>query len=304
MRLVVLGAGGRRARRLLLTGCLILGVLGVGTVEAHAATPSSLAGETFTSRDVRGSTLTGACTGDNEGSFNFSVSGTAAGPFPGTFTESGSFTAGVSGGFLTAFSSTFTITSTAGTVTGSKSLGENGIALCTPGSGPVLVSTVGLTATYSATINGAQRTAGTATVSIEGVLGSGTPVFSENFASAGAVQLTSKEQCRGGGWQSTSSASSPGPRDADGRTAWERSTPTPLPRIHSRPFSGPTDCPPPRSASSGTGSKWCAISTQGARGDEQHHPGHRGEGREDNPGPEIERRVGPRPDGARGASGK
>ena len=93
MRPVVLSAGGRRGRRwLLLTGCLILGVLGLGTVEAHAAT---LAGETFTSQEVRGSTLTGACTGNgNEGSFNFSVSGTAAGPFPATFTESGSFTIG------------------------------------------------------------------------------------------------------------------------------------------------------------------------------------------------------------------
>jgi len=35
MRPVVFGAGGRRARRLLLlTGCLILGMLGLGTVEA------------------------------------------------------------------------------------------------------------------------------------------------------------------------------------------------------------------------------------------------------------------------------
>ena len=43
MRAVVLWAGVRRARLLLLlTGCLILGVLGLGTVEAHAATPASL----------------------------------------------------------------------------------------------------------------------------------------------------------------------------------------------------------------------------------------------------------------------
>ena len=183
------------------------------------------------------------------------------------------------------FSSTFTITSTAGTVTGSKSLGENGIALCTPGSGPVLVSTVGLTATYSATINGAQRTAGTATVSIEGVLGSGTPVFSENFASAGAVQLTSKEQCRGGGWQSTSSASSPGPRDADGRTAGKRSTPTPLPRIHSGPFSGPTDCPLPRSVSSGYRGEMVRLrdpARAGARTTSSRWA--EGEGEEENPG--------------------
>jgi hypothetical protein len=84
MRPVILRAGARRAwRLLLLTGCLILGVLGLGVVEAHAATLSSLAGETFTSREVKGSTLTGTCNINNEGgSFSFSVSGTAAGPFP------------------------------------------------------------------------------------------------------------------------------------------------------------------------------------------------------------------------------
>ena len=201
MRPVVLSAGGRRGRRwLLLTGCLILGVLGLGTVEAHAAT---LAGETFTSQEVRGSTLTGACTGNgNEGSFNFSVSGTAAGPFPGTFTESGSFTT-VRSGFLSDFSSVFTITSTSGTVTGSKRLtGDIGTASCTAFSGAVLVSTTNLATTYAATINGAQRTTGTATVSIEGLLGVGAPIFSESFASTGVVELTSKQQCRDRGWQS------------------------------------------------------------------------------------------------------
>jgi hypothetical protein len=203
MRPVVLRAGGRCALRLLLlTGCLILGVLGLGTVEAHAATPSSLAGETFTSEAVRPSTVTGACTGNgDEGSFNFSVSGTAAGPFPGTFTESGSF-ATLRSGFLSDFSSTFTITSPSGTVTGSKRLaGDTGTASCSPFGDSVLVSTSGLATTYIATINGAQRNTGTATVSVEGSLGE-PPIFSENFASTGEVQLTSKEQCRDGGWQS------------------------------------------------------------------------------------------------------
>ena len=120
MRPVVLGAGGRRARRLLLlTGCLILGMAGLGAVEAHAATPSSLAGETFTSHEVKGSTLSGTCNFTNESSVNFSVSGLAAGPFPGTFTESGSFSTADVTGFFTTFSSTFTIKSTAGTVAGS-----------------------------------------------------------------------------------------------------------------------------------------------------------------------------------------
>jgi hypothetical protein len=57
---------------------------------------------------------------------------------------------------------------------------------------------------YTATINGAQRSTGTATVSLEGLQaeGAGPPTFSEEFASTGVVQLTSKQQCKDGGWQS------------------------------------------------------------------------------------------------------
>ncbi len=201
MRPVVVSAGGRHARRLVaLTGCLILGVLGLGAVEAHAATPSSLAGESFTSSEVKGSTLTGTCTGNgNEGSFNFSVSGTAAGPFPGTFTESGSFNTARSG-FPTSFSSTFTITSTAGMVTGTGRLAEDNLAAASCfrlGLGEDL-SLDNLATTYTATINGAQRNTGTATISMLGVVGSQLLLFNETFASNGAVRT----QCKHGGWKS------------------------------------------------------------------------------------------------------
>jgi hypothetical protein len=209
MRAVVLWAGVGRARQLLLlTGCLILGVLGLGTVEAHAGTPASLVGETFTSQAVRGSTLTGtgACTGANfdAASVNFSVSGTAAGPFPGTFMESGSFTTSRSG-VVNGFSSTFTITSTSDTVTGSKRLAGStrSTALCSGASDGINFSTSPIPTTYTATINGTQPDTGTATVVVEGLLGSVAPLtFSENFASSGEVQLTSKEQCKNGGWLS------------------------------------------------------------------------------------------------------
>jgi hypothetical protein len=199
MRPVVLRAGGRRAgRSLLLVGCLILGVLGLRAVEAHAATPSSLAGETFTSRAVTGSTLTGACTG-NEGSFHFSVSGTAAGPFPGTFTESGSYNSNPDG-LLSDFSSTFTITSAAGAVTGSKVLAGLSTATCTTEPDEPLTTLTVINATYTATIDG-QRETGPASGVIAGMFGA-PPIFSEKFASLGLEQLTSKEQCKNGGWQS------------------------------------------------------------------------------------------------------
>ena len=206
MRPVVLTAGQRRARcLLLLTGCLILGVLGPGAVEAHAATPASLAGETFTSNNVTGSTLTGTC---NElgagGSFRFSVSGTAAGPFPGTFTESGSFTTSLSGHLLT-FSSNFTIKDSAGTttVTGTKSLSTTGVS-----EAPCDFAGVGGTeidgsiyTTYRATITGAGQDIGNAKISfVDDAFGSVTPIlfFSESFGSTGGAQ----KQCKHGGWKS------------------------------------------------------------------------------------------------------
>ncbi len=206
MRPVVIRAGGRSAQRLLLTGCLILGVLGLDAVEAHAAAPSSLTGETFISHDVKGSTLTGTCPEDfngTNGSFNFSVSGTAAGPFPGIFTESGSFTTSPTGE-VGDFSSTFTIENAAGsvTVTGTKSLHpeSDSVVSCFPGTGGSEVNgSVG--ATYRATIAGVGQDTGTATVSIDDDLfGSDTPLlfFNENFGSTGAV----RQQCQHGGWKS------------------------------------------------------------------------------------------------------
>jgi hypothetical protein len=208
MRPVLVNAGGRCAwLSLLLTECLILGLLGLGAVGGHAAPPSSLAGETFTSDMVRGSTLTGTCIGSgvnpSKGSFDFSVSGTAAGPFPGTFTESGSFTTSPSG-IVNDFSSTFTITSPAGTVTGSKRLAEtDSTARCSLVDGGVFVTTARIPTTYTATINGAQRDTGTATVSVAGALGTPPPppTFSESFNSSEVVELTSKEQCKNEGWQ-------------------------------------------------------------------------------------------------------
>ena len=208
MRPVVLTAGRRRARcLLLLMGCLTLGVLGLGAVEADAATASSLTGETFISHNVGGPTLTGTCpdasTGTN-GSYNLSVSGTAAGPFPGTFTESGSFTTSLTGHLLT-FSSNFTIKDSAGTttVTGTKSLSTTGVS-----EAPCDFAGVGGTeidgsiyTTYRATITGAGQDSGNAKISfVDDAFGSVTPIlfFSESFGSTGGAQ----KQCKHGGWRS------------------------------------------------------------------------------------------------------
>jgi hypothetical protein len=55
--------------------------------------------------------------------FDFSTSGTAAGPYPGTYTESGSVTfQNAPGGVILSFNSQFTITSGANVITGTKQL--------------------------------------------------------------------------------------------------------------------------------------------------------------------------------------
>ena len=207
MKSLMLGAGVRRVWYLLLTGCLTLGVLGLEAVKANAATPSSLAGETLISHNVRGSTLTGTCPDTStrtNGSYNFSVNGTAAGPFLGSFTESGSFTTSLSGHLLT-FSGTFTIKDSAGTttVTGTKSFSTTSVSEATCDfAGPGGTELDGsIYTTYRATITGTGQDSGNANISIvDDAFGSVTPTlfFSESFGSTGALE----KQCRQSGWKS------------------------------------------------------------------------------------------------------
>jgi hypothetical protein len=68
------------------------------------------------------SEVSGTCNPLGESDFTFVVTGVAIGPYPGTFAEVGSFTLGPVGFPLVAFEAEFTITSPAGTVTGTKTL--------------------------------------------------------------------------------------------------------------------------------------------------------------------------------------
>ena len=84
----------------------------VASPPASAAT-ASLAGESFAGTDV----LTGQCPPPGDaGSLPFTANGTASGPYPGTFTETGYWELDLE--VLSAFHSSFTITSGATTVTG------------------------------------------------------------------------------------------------------------------------------------------------------------------------------------------
>ncbi|MET0621733.1 MAG: post-COAP-1 domain-containing protein [Pyrinomonadaceae bacterium] len=63
------------------------------------------------------------CTQGGVAGFDFTTSGTATGPYPGTYTESGSVTfQNAPGGVILGFSSQFTITSGANVITGTKQL--------------------------------------------------------------------------------------------------------------------------------------------------------------------------------------
>lgn len=63
------------------------------------------------------------CTQGGVAGFDFNTSGTASGPHPGTYTESGSVTfQNAPGGVILSFSSQFTITSGANVITGTKQL--------------------------------------------------------------------------------------------------------------------------------------------------------------------------------------
>jgi hypothetical protein len=84
-----------------------------------------LTGETLITSeagDPGTSQVDGTCNPLGTSTFTFTVTGVAVGPFPGTFVETGTFTLGPVGFPLESFEATFTITSPAGTVSGTKTL--------------------------------------------------------------------------------------------------------------------------------------------------------------------------------------
>ena len=99
-----------------------------GDDDGGAVTP--LTGETLLASETGEpgtSIVTGECDPAGTSIFTFTVTGTAVGPYSGTFTETGTIVLGpfgVPGNPLAAvsFESSFTITSSEGTVEGTKSL--------------------------------------------------------------------------------------------------------------------------------------------------------------------------------------
>lgn len=132
----------RAATRLSAVAALAVFVLTLAQA-ARAQTPGSLNSEILT-RNTFGSDRSAFnvtnlnCTQGGAAGFDFTSSGFALGPYPGTYTESGSVTfENAPGGVILSFSSQFTITSGATVITGTKQLapaqpplGNNNRGIC------------------------------------------------------------------------------------------------------------------------------------------------------------------------------
>jgi hypothetical protein len=129
----------------------------------------------------------------------YTVSGTAAGPYSGTFPEDGSF-----GQEPNRFSATFTITSGTTTITGSKTLGPSFNVTCRLdlSSSSVDTSSAPYTATiHTPTGNFHDQGVSTVHVTITGSAATLTESFTSSLTQPVLIVPTSKDQCKDGGWQ-------------------------------------------------------------------------------------------------------
>lgn len=136
-------------RRLALLALLVITTFGISgqpgvSVAAEVIVPATLTGEIFRGFNfVRIAPLTEASCNENGGTFTFSTSGTAEGPYPGVFEESGTITVrpGVAQSLpspavgiayfsqVDVFEATFTVDSPLGRITGTKRATSGGF-LC------------------------------------------------------------------------------------------------------------------------------------------------------------------------------
>jgi len=134
--------------------------LAVAAQSARAATPLTGEGLTGAGKSTGGSTF-GSCSYrySESGSMGFSVTGTATGPYPGSFSETGTFSlSGIRNPpWKINFSAAFTITSGNTTITGtfaSPSYAWWGVGFICNNTGGVAGYSLNGPVTYTATING------------------------------------------------------------------------------------------------------------------------------------------------------
>jgi hypothetical protein len=181
----------QRERHLFLgLGLTVALVLAVGLLPAIASAASTLTGENLSGSSASGNTpFCPAAT--------WSVSGTATGPYPGTFSESGTSAPGGGG-----TNATFTINSGTTTITGSKSTTDSA-CLISGSNFSMTLSGVPYTATIH-TPSGNFHDEGTSAVNVA-ITPSGAATLTESFTSSLAqpvlIAPTSKDQCKNNGWK-------------------------------------------------------------------------------------------------------
>lgn len=179
----------------------LLGPTVIGAAASAASPPApTLTGEYFS---FPSGGIDVSC--GNTGSFSFALSGTAAGPYTGTFTASGTGTVDPLY-TLASFTETFTINSPAGQVTGTKTISapESSGEFCYQDPDTFIITP---TTNYQATISTGQGNytdQGTASSYIAFTNGAVSD-FQESFASSQSqttlIEPASKDQCKDGGWQ-------------------------------------------------------------------------------------------------------
>lgn len=185
--------------RAVLGGCLAVAVAIVLPSAAAAAAPATLTGEVL---QVQGE-VSAAC--ERSGTVAYTASGTAIGPYSGTFTETGMATGTFPSGTLTSLSASFTIKSPSGDVLVSGAVTGTSGDWCSETSADTNLDSP---ATYQATIftaNGNYNDQGASGVEA-GIDPAGTAVFfNESFRSALTqpvlISPTNKDQCKQGGWR-------------------------------------------------------------------------------------------------------
>jgi hypothetical protein len=178
----------RSATVVLLSGILSI----VGASLALAATPTTLAGETLVS-PFDFFSVNGTCNASSASSFTFTAHGPAAGPVLGTFHETGSFSLASPTGPVTNFQASITI-SAAGQpdVIATTSMAAL-TGACTPGG---FFSDAHVAGTTNYAVSAPFAEAGTAPLTLD-FRYPGT--FTEGPFVAG-LALTSKDQCKNGGY--------------------------------------------------------------------------------------------------------
>lgn len=190
----------------LATGVVGIGVAGAPAASAQTTTPATLSGEMLSGASGEFDGV-GCLTG---GPFSFSTSGTATGPYPGTFTETGSgtvtYAADGTGTGPVSFSASFKIDSANGEVTGTKTF--NGpvapFGVCYQDPNNYLFTAV---PSYQATIQTSQSnytdqgTADTYVAESSGTLNTLSETFASSRSQPTLLEPTSTAQCMNGGYQ-------------------------------------------------------------------------------------------------------